>query len=158
MSEVPPPYANYPRNAAPYGSAAQLQSLYDGYRKYGWLFLLNIVVFYAILAIALITRSDLAILLSFPLTATIMGFACHPMNLKIGYGAGWPPSQVVVASVLMGINSVTCGIIGYIVMQSIAMNHIKRYGLKSGFFGLKKREVKQRILDLEAAEVGGPGY
>ena len=158
MSEIPPQYANYPRNANPFGSAAQLQSLYNGYRRYGWMFLLNILLSVLIFVGAALTQNEFAVLLAYPLTATVIGFLVHPLNKLIGFGANWPASKILTASILMGINAVTCGIVGYIVMQQIAVNNIKRYGLKSGFFGLKKREVQQKILDLEAAETGGPRF
>lgn len=156
MSETPPPYANYPRTMSAYGSAARLQSLSDGYFGLSKVFVINIVL-------ALIIR--LATTFSAPSTVSgvlglvgaivvgttiLIGFLTYGPNKKIGEGAGWSPAQPVIASILMGLNSaLCCGIIGYVVMQTIASNHIKKYGIKTGFFGLKKKDVAQKISELQ---------
>lgn len=89
----------------------------------------------------------------------VVGFATYPQNKKIGYGCGWAPSWPVVASVLMGLNSaLCCGIIGYIVMQQFAAQEMKKYGLKTGFGGVRKREVVALVAELHrvAQPMSGP--
>ena len=67
-----------------------------------------------------------------------------PYNRKIGIGKGWPVGNAILASVLMGLNSaLCCGVVGYVVMQMIASNEMKRYGLKSGFLGLGRQLGKR---------------
>lgn len=156
MSETPP-FANYPRTAAAYGSSAALQSLSDGYFGLSKVFGINIVI---VVATNLAARSGsvpLGILALILLAISVtIGFLTYGPNKKIGEGAGWSPAQPVIASVLMGINSaLCCGVIGYSVMQSIATNHMKRYGVKGGMFGLKKGDVQGFVRDLEAREQSG---
>jgi hypothetical protein len=50
------------------------------------------------------------------------------------------------ASVLMGLNSaLCCGVIGYIVVQSMAAKKFKEAGIPKGFFGYKKADVNAFI-------------
>lgn len=155
MSEIPPGYANYPRNTPLYGSAVQLQSLYDAYRRYGWIFVANIFLGFGIAFGAGMTGEPALVWLSYLVIATIFGFLTYPLNKKIGFGANWSNGQVIGATIAMAFNSVCCGIVGYIVMQQIAANHIKRYGIKSGFFGIKKTAVQQKVAELEEMERSG---
>lgn len=158
VSETPPPYAQYPRGVEPAaGSAAQLQSLMEGYYTYSWLFLANIVVSLIVFFGLGASRIPYAVLAGYVIVPLIFGFGTYPSNKKIGYGANWSPAQPVIASVLMGINSVTCGIVGYAVMQSIAINHIKRFGVRSGCLGMRKKAIRDRIAELESAEGSMPG-
>ena len=65
-----------------------------------------------------------------------------PHNKKIGEGLGWSPSGHIVASSLMALNSaICCGIIGYVVVQSMAAKKFKEAGAPRGFFGYKKVEL-----------------
>ncbi len=158
MSEVPPPFANYPRNAGSHGSADALRSLADGYFGLSRVFGINIVVAIALnLGIrAGVITGPLAIVLWLGV-GVLVAFLTYAPNKKIGAGAGWSPAQPVIASILMGINSaLCCGIVGFVVMQTIASNHIKRYGIKAGFFGLKKPLVEARIAELQAQEGSRP--
>lgn len=155
MSETPPPYANYPRTTS--SSAAQLQALMDGYYGMGKTFALNFVLVIA-LRVAGFFMGPGIFFIGLLAVSVLMGFVTYPLNKQIGYGANWSPAQPIVASVLMGLNTICCGIFGYAVMQTIAANHIKKYGIKAGFFGLKKKEIKQKILDLQAAESSAPQF
>ena len=70
-------------------------------------------------------------------------------NKKIADGAHWQSWQPILGSLLIALNSaLCCGIIGYIVMQTIALNHIKKYGLRRA----KKSEVNARIAELRSME------
>ena len=149
MSEVPPPYASYPRNTASYGSAAQLQSLYEAYSKYSWLFAANIVISLVIFGGLGATRNGTAVLAGYVIVPLILGALSYPLNKKLGYGASWSSGQVILATVLMGLNSVCCGIVGFVVVQQIAANHMKPYGLKSGFLGIKRRDVQAKLAEMQ---------
>lgn len=88
----------------------------------------------------------------------IVAFLTYGPNKKIGEGLGWSPSGAVVASVLMGLNSaLCCGIIGYVVMQNIALVEMKKFGLKGGgLFGLRKKDVDIAIESLRTQEANMP--
>lgn len=155
MSEVPPPYAQYPRSTPNYGSLPQLRSLVDGYFGLSRVFAINIALAFAMRLASMF--GGLAVLGLFALAVGLaVGFLTYGPNKQIGYGANWSPAQPIVASVLMGINSaLCCGIIGYAIMQTIAANHMKRYGIKMGFFASKKK-VEDQVAALEAQGVSGP--
>ena len=94
---------------------------------------------------------------AFIVLGIVIALLTLPQNRKIGKGAGWNDSKPVVAAVLMGINSaLCCGIIGFIVMQTIATNHLKMYGVTGGIFGPTKQSAKQRIAELLAAPAQVP--
>ncbi|MFI5386850.1 MAG: hypothetical protein ACHQ50_12115 [Fimbriimonadales bacterium] len=81
----------------------------------------------------------------------VIGFCTYPYNKKIGFGCDWSPASPIVASMLMGLNSaLCCGIIGYIVMQQIAATEMKKYGLKTGFGGIRKKHVAAVVAQLRA--------
>ncbi len=51
----------------------------------------------------------------------------------------------------MGLNSaLCCGVIGYVVMQQLAGNRMKKYGLRTGFLGVKKSDIAARVLELRS--------
>jgi hypothetical protein len=154
---TPPPqqFAQYPRGNDVYGSSEKLQNLMDGYFGLNWVFLVNVVlslISRGLGAVAKNPEQALVMLLGFVVVvfAVIAGMS-YPQNKKIGIGMGWPPANSVIASILMGLNSVVCcGIIGFIVMQSIAANEMKRYGITGGIFGLKKSVIQAKIAELQA--------
>jgi hypothetical protein len=164
----PPPAADYsghyPRyEAAAYGTPERLQALADGYFGLNWVFLLNVVMAISTRAIpAVAPDADLALPLllgAYGAIFLVVAFATFPFNRKIATGKGWDTSAAVLASFLMGLNSaLCCGIIGYVVMQSIAAGEMKRYGLKSGFFGLRKADVERRIAELRQAPPPTTGF
>ena len=68
-------------------------------------------------------------------------------NKKIGAGAHWQSWQPILGSFLIALNSaLCCGIVGYVVMQTIAANHIKRFGFRK----VNKKEIKARIAELQS--------
>ncbi len=152
MSETPPPYAEYPRNEPLYGTSAQLQSLMEGYYGYSWLFLAQIAI--ALLWIGAIflakDSGSIVYLAGIPIIMLTVGLLSLPLNKKIGYGANWSKTQVVLASVMMAFTVVCYGILGYVIIQTIAANHIKKYGVKSGCLGVRKKAIRERIAELQA--------
>ena len=152
VSETPPPYAQYPRGVEPgYGSATALRSLFDGYNGLSRAFLINIAM---VIPINLLARAGaislpLVGLLAIVVFAVIFAVTLGP-NKKIGEGAGWVPAQPLIASS----SALCCGIIGYVVMQTIAANHIKKFGLRR----VKKSEVQAKIAELESAGTGIPRF
>lgn len=169
MSEIPPTqnpdpnrppegYAAYPRGPvgpAPYGTADQLQALWEGYYGLNWVFLANVLLALGFrfipMAMEDAASAGIAMLVLAILMFLVVAGYSFVYNRKIAFGKGWGDGVAVVASVLMGLNSVfCCGIIGYIVMQTIAATEMKNYGLKTGFLGVKKKEVQERIAQMRA--------
>lgn len=160
MSNVPPPVPpEQPPNYAAYyrGDANvdpnKLRLLKEGYFGLNTVFLVNILM--AVGAnVAFRSSEDLGLFaIAVIVVFVAIGLLTYPQNKKIGEGLGWAPSSAVLASVLMGLNSaLCCGIIGYMVVQSMALKGMKAYGVTAGIFGLKKSVVEQRIAELEAAK------
>jgi hypothetical protein len=158
MSEDPnQPYAAYPRQNA-YGSAAKLKALYDGYNGLTVSFLICVVANVAINAYVVNTSGDqdFSKLLPFwPVVGLLAAGTSFVPNKKVGVGKGWPSGNAVLASVLIGLNAMLCcGVIGFLVMQSIAINEMKKYNLKTGVFGFNKKIVLEKIKQLEGQETG----
>jgi hypothetical protein len=158
-SGPPPQYAAYPRGEALYGSSDKLRALADGYFGLNRVFLINVVL---AIGSRVATAAEMpAATLLLVVAAVILvlglavGFLTYPCNKKIGYGANWSPGMPVLASVLMALNSaLCCGIIGYIVVQSLAAKEMKKYGLVGGGFGLKKPNVERLISEMQLRERG----
>lgn len=159
--EAPPPqYAAYPRGEGipMNGSAEKLQALADGYFGLNTVFIINIVLAIgtrALTAAPVATMEEVIGRFAIVVLAmlAIIGFLTYPHNKKIAFGKNWSNGAAILASVLMGLNSaLCCGIIGYVVMQTIAMGEIKNYGLKGGFLGLKKKDIQARIDQIRAQQ------
>lgn len=156
-----PPGSNYYRPGQPvYGRPDQLQALADGYFGLNTAFLLVIVLYlFLTLGVPGILSGVLANNKALVLPALIFIFLAYGGGVallalkpckKIAYGKGWTEGQGVLAAVLVGLNAMLCcGIIGFIVMQTIASSEIKKYGVPSGIFGLKKSEVARVIAAME---------
>ena len=150
MSDTPPPYAAYPRDTARTGTSQDLQNLFDGYSGLNVAFLVNVLL---VVPLNVLSRMGLVPLPLFGLAVLIVFVVVLVMTLgpnrKIGAGAHWESWQPILGSVLIALNSaLCCGIVGYIVMQTIALNHIKKYGLRRA----KKSEVNARIAEIRAME------
>ena len=163
--EPPPQYAAYPRESrAVYGSAEQLRALYKGYSGLTLVFVLNILLSLLIQALFMNAGGGEDALLIWLIGSAVIGvfvaLATYRCNKSIAYGANWHPSMAILASTLMGLNSaLCCGIIGYVVLQQLATNEMKKYGLKSRFFGgIRKREVEQIAVELETLQRGYGDY
>jgi ABC-type cobalt transport system substrate-binding protein len=160
-----PDYSGYyPRGPAPSPlEAEKLKALADGYFGLNWVFLANVLLAIAI-RLVLVPLSEPGIALFALLGALgtlflVVAFLTFPHNKKIAFGKGWDPSAALIASCLMGLNSaLCCGIIGYVVMQQIASTEMKKYGIRTAFLGVRKKEVEARIRELSGPPhpVSGP--
>ncbi len=152
--EPTPPFAPYFRpDETTYGSVERLQSLSDGYFGLNWVFALNVVMSIAFNAIVRTSPNieGVVIIGGLILIFAVITAATFPSNKKIGVGMGWDSSKPVIASLLMGLNSaLCCGIIGYIIVQSIAAKEMKKYGIAGGAFGIKKSLVKAKLEAMRA--------
>ncbi len=151
-------YAAYPRNwATQYGSAERLEAVADGYFGLNKVFGINIVL---VLGTNVALRTSFTWPLYFGavlLIGLVIGFATYPQNKKIGFGCNWNPATVIIASVLMGLNSaLCCGIIGYVVVQQVAANEMKKYGIKGGFGGIKKSLVQAKVQQMQMESAPPP--
>lgn len=156
MAQPPPGgFVEYPREG-PTGSYQQLKDLTDGYYGLNNAFLVNVVLAVAGNGYFRTVGADSPLVLNLAflaVVAIVVFFATLGPNKKLGAGLGWSPSGPALASVLVALNSaLCCGIIGYIVLQSMAMKRIRDYGLKGGFFGLKKKDVQARLDALQAGQ------
>lgn len=141
-----------------YGTPEKLNALAEGYFGLNWVFIGNVVIMItANIMYGMSSAVDRSFL--FVALGLIAGlfvfviFATLPLNRKIAYGKGWPSSNAVLASVLLALNSVICcGAIGYVVMQMIAGAEIKKYGVKQGMFGYRKKQIQQRIEQMRAEQ------
>jgi hypothetical protein len=162
-NSVPPPqYAAYPRapgggTAYPPGSADKLKSLADGYFGLNNVFIVNLALALGARGIQTTARSSEAALGLIGVTilalGIVVGLMSYPYNKKIAFGMDWSPGNAVLASILMALNSaLCCGIIGYVVMQSIAMGRMKTFGVTGGTFGAKKKDVYAQVDAIRAQE------
>jgi len=157
-SAPPQQYAAYTRPGAFGGSPEKLQALADGYYGLNWVFLLTLVIVLGLRmgAGALFASPGQEVIfygLAFVVPIFVVGALSYPSCKKIAFGANWNSGMDIVAAVLMGLNSLLCGIIGFAVMQSIASAEIKKYGVKGGsFLGFRKRDVLTAIEQLKAQQ------
>jgi len=156
MSETPANPAPYYRGRQQTPESVQLRLLVEGYYGLCWIFLLNVVLAVGHAFFMFVTRDPMTdknivpsiILLS--AMVAIVGYTSYGPNRKIGEGLGWPSGSAVIASVLVGLNSVLCaGILGYAIIQHMAFAGMIRFGVKGGFFGYRKSDMMKRIDELE---------
>jgi hypothetical protein len=153
-------YANYPRTTAPslrYSSPEKLQALMEGYYGLNWAFLAMVVLgILALVGLIASQESPIGIgIFIFLLAAALVaaGMISYPYNKKIGYGLGWKESTALWVSVGFSVGScVTSPIIVFIVLQLITMMEIKNHGVKGGFFGVRKRDIKAKIEELKQSQ------
>ena len=146
MPDPPPPnhYASYPRSNTParQGTPEQLRALGDGYFGQYYVFFANIALAFLTNAMAqvagqqgLIAAGIGSVIIIFVLTL--------PYNRKIALGMGWPPGRAILASALTGLSYLLCcGAFGYSAMQTYALREIKKYGIKPGIWGLRKKDYR----------------
>ena len=152
MSEIPPQqFAAYPRAESLVNpeAADKLQALFSGYSVLSFVFIMNIA--FAFVESYCVQSGNLNLGLGAVVgMVVIIAASTYPSNKKIGYGLGWSPSASIVASILMGINSAfCCGIIGYLVMQSLAAKGIAKAGVRRRWHGgFTKKDVRARIAEL----------
>lgn len=166
----PPQYVGYQRPG--YDSGFQndpdrLQALMEGYYGLSWSFLATVLTVIAVVALGLTVagpdsrNDDLGALfgvLVFVAPVVVAGATSYRCNKKIAFGAGWSNGTAILASVLIGVGAVCYGIVGFIVMQTIALGQIKKFGVRGGFLGVRKKDIKARIEQLRAAKVAPPVY
>jgi len=156
MQQPPPPgFAEYPRGGWQ-PSYQELKDLSDGYFGLSRAFIINVVLALGVRLAGTANprlEEDLGLIsVTVLVIAVIVFFATLGPNRKLGAGLGWKPSGPILASVLVGLNSaLCCGIIGYLVLQGMAMKRIKQYGIKTGLFGLRKQDIQARLEELRAA-------
>jgi hypothetical protein len=150
-------YAQYYRQPSSgqvqYGSPEKLKALAEGYFGLNWVFLANIVG--VVLVNVLVMQANEPLVLVGALMGLFLLVLVMTLSLtrRIAFGKGWQPGIGVLASFLMGFNSIVCcGIFGYVVMQQIAGQEIKRYGVKAGLLGFKKRDVEGTLAQMKSAQ------
>jgi hypothetical protein len=154
-----PQYAAYPRYAgAPvYGDPDKLQALADGYFGLNIAFLFNVLLAIALSGIVTALQEPAAWLIGWLIMLIAITFITLPHNKRVGEGKGWGQSVPLVVSILIGLNSIfCCGAIGYVVVQMIAIDEMKKHGIKGGTFSLRKKVVEEHIRVLRQAQMQAP--
>ncbi len=136
--------------------AARLRALRDGYFGLNWIFILNVVLVFSFRGVIAVSKDQDelagALLGMVIILFVIIAAATYPANRKIAIGRQWNPGIAALASILMGLNSaLCCGLIGYVIMQSLAASEMRKYGIKPGFFSMRQKDVDAKIAELEGA-------
>lgn len=157
----PPGESNYPRaQLLPvYGTGGRLRALGDAYYGLSWVFVLNVFLFVVAGAISVPANNINLFLAGLILAAVIVGLVSFRYTRKLAFGMGWSVAGAIVSSIIIG--STLGGIITYVVLQALAAQEIKKYGVKSGAFGFRKKAYKAILderLSLEASQPVAPAY
>jgi hypothetical protein len=143
------------------GDPDRLKVLAEGYFGLNYVFMANVLLAVGARGLQLgVNPSEAltAVLIAVVVLFVLIAVLTYPFNRKIGIGMGWNPGMAALASILMGLNSAfCCGIVGYVVMQAIASTEMKKFGLKGGVFGMKKKDVERRIAELRSTSTT-PGF
>ena len=170
MSELPPindpgrpeQYVGYTRTPELYGTPEKLKALADGYFSLNTIFVLTIALVLGSRALGDQIAQAVGVWGGLALEAGVIflliASMSFPSNQKIAFGKDWPAGNAILASVLMGLNSaLCCGVVGYLVMQSIAAKEMAKYGIKGSIFGgIKKPLVYARIEQMKVAPAAPP--
>lgn len=145
-------FAQYPRASNYYpGSVEQLEALFQAYNGLSLVFGVNVLLSLGLNFV--IREYSFVILIGMVLGFTVViGALSLPQTRKLAFGKGWAPKMAILASGLLGLNSaLCCGIIGYVVLQQIASSEIKRYGVRSGFLGVRKKDVQAKVAEMRSS-------
>jgi hypothetical protein len=154
MSEIPPSqFAAYPRPGLDsYGSAAKLKALADCYFGMTQVFVLTAVLNISLRVVAIAVSLTAYFVLMLLALVVIVGFSWTKVD-RLAFGMDWEKSKTIGVKALMILNFFCCAIVGMFWLQSIAGQEMKKYGLRGGFFGFKKRIVNERISQLNVGDV-----
>lgn len=133
----------------------------EGYYGLNWAFLaFFLLAISSVVPLILLQANSLGIGLFFLLlilAVVAVGVLSYPNNKKIGYGLNWSDSAPLWISIGMSIGSVIISpVIVFIVLQLIAMAEIKNYGIKGGFFGVRKKDIKAKIEEMKRQTTAAP--
>jgi len=125
----------------------------EGYYGLNWAFLayfgLAISSFIVLVATQASLTGIVLFILLFVSGLAAMVLIAHPCHKKIGFGLNWRESTPLLVTIGLVIGSlVVSPIIAFIIIQLIAMAEIKNYGVKSGLFGVRKKDIVARIAEL----------
>lgn len=180
MSEVPPPippeqppsYAEYHRPEVganptmPFnGSSAHLKDLMDAYFGLNWTFL-GCVLIYIVVVIFMVAAMGASGMMSTGEPTNeqsgqflIVMAAAFLLGAGLTFACAYKPMAALarakswnqwIALILFVIGVGTIGIIAFVVAQMMALEDIKKYGLKAGCSGIRKRTVQARVDELRA--------
>lgn len=156
---TPPPvaYAAYPRvgDTNAYGTSEKLIDLFKGYHGMSYTFLWAVVGQVAFfVGIAMLSSKDVEIYGALVMLIGIVGiiFSIYT-SVKACVRIGNASNMSRGVSILLGVIAPFVGIIMIVIVQYIALEEIKRYGVKTGVFGgLKKKAVVECIEWLQQHE------
>jgi hypothetical protein len=157
VNSPPQQFAAYPRPGAGTSEMADtLQLLSDGYfglnLAFGLCILVGVVGYILLLGLPsvglppVVAVAAVVFILGVTYVASI-ALILKPTK-KLGQAMGWSPVIPWVASIA----TVFClGLIGFVILQQIASSRMKSlFGVRGGFFGIKKAVVNRRIAELRA--------
>ena len=155
-----PEYAAYPRgDTLPPGSADQLKALRDGYFAVNLVFYVNVALILGLLWATdrFWERFRWVFPVGLAVLCLVIGSLSYSLlSKKIGYGANWNPGVAVLVALFMGMSSIgCCGLIGYVSLQSQAAAELRKYNLKSGVLGFRKKDVEALVAELRTQEDTG---
>lgn len=154
------PDSNYYRPTAFPGAADQLESLAEGYFDLYWAFL-GTVVGGAILFVlsgaisANTSRPDPTHLFTAAyavLTGATALFSYRPTK-SILSGLGWTRRLALPIALGVGLSSIfCCGFVGYGLVQQVAYDRLKRYGVKTSIFVMRWKDIEPVLTSIRKQE------
>jgi len=148
MAESPPiKYVAYPRDHwfTSYGTPEKLQALAEGYQGLNKIALTNTVIFFLGIGPAILFGA-VGIIVFLVVLCLVVNGTSYEYNVKIAKGMGWHESRGSQISILMGLTaSIFCGVVGYLAMEHILRNEMKRYGVRSGLRSIKKPDIEAAL-------------
>jgi hypothetical protein len=158
----PPQFAGYTRPGIG-GNPELLLALCDSYFGFQWVFLGNVLVLVGISGAVAFAAQQAGMTMAsvYLISYTITGIAVWFFSLKpagqFAKGMGRPlSSRYLTASVLALQSWFCCGIVGYAIIQNKALTEMKKYGIRAGFFGVKRKDVVALVQQMQATQVVPP--
>ncbi len=147
MSDLSPPpqYAEYPRanSVIYYGSADRLEALGDGYFRTYYAFAVNSFFGFGYFLGAMNDRFIPAYGFTLFAVGTLLNF---PIVKKIGDARGANRFFTYLMAGFIGINAAfCCGSIGYLVLLDSCNKEFRKYGLRYGFYGVRKAAIQAEV-------------
>ena len=152
----PPAFSSYPRgDAIPFGTSEKLTRTYRGYVGIAYGYLLLVLSFFLfIFALGAFSPGGstiIGVLLILAAIASIAGgfYLSIRSGIDIEFGLGWNKG----IGIAVGILGPFCGVIALIIIQMLAIQEMKNYGIAvKPFRGLKSKDVKAKIAEMKATE------
>lgn len=145
--------------SGPYIDPDRFQNLYESHARLTNALAASFIFGYlSLIVVPILLESADPKVLFMPLTvvAFAVGLLLVPTMKKVGAGLKWSSKSIIPVSILLGLNVMICGgAIGFIIVQQLTGEVLKKHGLKVNALALRKKDAIAITDDLRRRKLAG---